>query len=95
MKCVIKGMSALGPSEANSTLFHLEQTQGLHARDIPDEPDRFTFALRGIFGLGSGALLNSILAELRTTDEFTRDRAVMSFAARLEEARKSIESGII
>jgi hypothetical protein len=93
LACISGGMSILGRREAESALRLIEQRSGLRRSDFPFNPDAFTIAMRGIFGVGSGILLKSILREIGASRAFAGDRDVFSFSSKLTEACKEIEDG--
>lgn len=97
LECVEKGLlDTLGGSAEEATLYFLEVRGGLKRSGIPGDPEGFTYSLRAIFGSGSAELLKAILGELRLKEaKQPRDKPLHDFAKVVEQAIKSVESGIL
>ena len=95
LSCVTRGLSTIGAEGAEATFYHLERQFGLARVSIPLKPASFTLALRALFGVGSGVLMNAILREIRSTDIVEKDEHVALFALGLEAAAGDVESGIM
>ncbi len=97
LACVEKGLlSTLGASARAATLYFVESKGGLKLNQVSGDPEGFTNALRGIFGLGSAELLKSILRELRLKEtKLERDKSLSHFASVIQQAIESIEAGIV
>lgn len=94
--CVNRGMSFLGEDVVKSTVYFLERKTGRALHELLNEPERFSLAVRELFGPGSHLIFESILAEISLMrKEGKGNHRLANFASVLEESRISVEAGIL
>ncbi len=64
LKCIDSGLEVLGPVSKEVIYSYLAQNQLIREK-IPDEPWKFTEALKSLFGRGEEVLERSIVLELK------------------------------
>jgi len=63
-ECIDRGIGTLGKSVATMIYFRFERDYGLKRKDIPQNMELFTKALRSIFGDGAQVLERLIIEQL-------------------------------
>ena len=66
LKCIDSGLGVLGDVSKKLVYSYLAQNQ-LSREEIPDEPWKFTEALKSLFGRGEEVLERTIVMELKRT----------------------------
>jgi len=66
LKCIDSGLDVLGPASKQVVYHYLAQRQ-LSRERIPDEPWKFTEALKSLFGRGEEILERTIVMEIKRT----------------------------
>ena len=66
LKCIDSGLGVLGEVSKNLVYSYLAQNH-LSREEIPDEPWKFTEALKSLFGRGEEVLEKTIVLELKRT----------------------------
>ncbi len=91
LRCIDSGLDVLGPASKEVVYHYLAQRQ-LSRERIPDEPWKFTEALKSLFGRGEEVLERSIVMELRRTLGLGSEPGLLVeilAAARMSKARQT------